>query len=72
MGVPASSTTVEIYMHPHERTAVSTTLHPLKVWGQFVDDIYSILKRTHFENFFYHINNLQQNIKFTMEVESNG
>ena len=27
---------------------------------------------THLENFFHHINNLHQNIKFTMEEESNG
>ena len=26
----------------------------------------------HLENFFHHINNLHQNIKFTMEKESNG
>ena len=29
-------------------------------------------KRTHLENFFHHINNLHQNIKFTVEEESNG
>ena len=43
-----------------------------KVWERFVDDFYSILKLTHLENFFHHINNLHQNIKFTMEEESNG
>ena len=26
----------------------------------------------HLENFFNYINNLQQNVKFTMEEESNG
>ena len=31
-----------------------------------------IPKSTHLENFFHHINNLYQNIKFTMEEESNG
>ena len=72
MGSPPSSTTAEIYMQVHERTAISTTLHPPKVWERFVDDVYSILKRTHLENFFQHINNLHQNIKFTMEEESNG
>ena len=45
---------------------------PSKVWEQFVDDVYSNLKRTHLENFFHHINSLHQNIKFTMEEESNG
>ena len=72
MGNPASSTTAEIYMQAHERTAISTTLHPPKVWERFVDGVYSILKRMHLENFFHHINNLHQNIKFTTEEESNG
>ena len=72
MGGPASSTTAEIYMQAYERTAITTALHPPKVWERFVDDVYSILKRTHLENVFHHINNLHQNIKFTMEEESNG
>ena len=71
MGGPASSTTVEIYMQAYERTAITTALHPPKVWEQFLDGVYSILKHTHLENFFYLINNLHQNIKFTMEEENN-
>ena len=59
-------------MQAHTRTAISTALYPAKVWERFVDDVYSILKRTHLENFFQHINDLHQNIKFTMEEESNG
>ena len=47
MGGPASSTTAEIYMQAHERTAISTALHP-----GFVDKV------THLKNFFHHINNL--------------
>ena len=74
MGGPASSTTAEIYMQVHEHTTISTALHHPKVWEQFVDvdDVYSILKCTHLENFFHHINNLYQNMKFTMAEESNG
>ena len=72
MGGPASSTTAEIYVQAHERTAISTALHPPKVLERFVDDIYSILKRTHLENVFHNINNFHKNIKFTMEKESNG
>ena len=53
MGGPASSTTAEIYMQAYERTAITTALHPPKVWERFVDDVYSILKRTHLENFFH-------------------
>ena len=54
-------------MEAYERSAITTVLHPPKVWKNFFDDIYSILKHTHGENFFHHINNLHQNIKFTME-----
>ena len=43
MGGPASSATAEIYMQAHERTAISTALHPPKVWERFVDDFYSTL-----------------------------
>ena len=47
MGGPASSTTVEIYIQTHERTALSMVIHPPKVWERSVDDVCSILKRTH-------------------------
>ena len=59
-----SSTTVEIYMQAYESVAIT---NPPKVWERCFDDVSSILKRTHLENFFNHINNLHQNIKFTME-----
>ena len=52
---PASSTTAEIYMQINERTAITTALSPPIVWERFVDDVYSILKRTHLENSFHHI-----------------
>ena len=32
MGGPASSTTAEIYMQVYECTAITTALHPPKVW----------------------------------------
>ena len=72
MGGPASSTTAEIYMQAHEQTTAYMALHPPKIWERFVYDVYFTLKRTHFENFLHHINKLYQNIKFTMEEESNG
>ena len=59
-------------MQADERTAISMALHPSKVCKQFVDDVYSVPKRTHLENLFQHMNSLCQNIKFTMEEESNG
>ena len=72
MGGLASSTTAEIYMQARKHTAISSALHSQKVLEQLVDDVYSILKRTHLEKLFHHINNLHQNIKFTMEEESNA
>ena len=53
MGGPASSTTEVIYMQSHEHTPISTALHSPKVWKRFVDDVYSILKCMHLENFFH-------------------
>ena len=72
MGGPASSNTAKIYMQAHEHNAISTALHPPKVWERFVDYVYSILKRMHLGNYLQHINNLHQNIKLNMEEESNG
>ena len=45
---------------------------PPKVLEQFVDDVYFILKGRYLANFFNHINNHHQYIKFTVEEESNG
>ena len=67
---PASSSTTEIYVQAHEHTAISTAQHFPNVWKRFIDDGYSALKRTHLENFSHYINNLHQNIKFTMIEES--
>ena len=67
MGGPTSSTAAEIYLQAHEQTAISMTLHPPKVWERFIDDVYSILKRMHLENYFLHINDLHQNIKLTVD-----
>ena len=51
-------------MQSHESTAISG--------NDLLMTFTLIVKRTHLENFFHHINNLHQNIKFTMEEESNG
>ena len=49
MGDPPSS--AEIYMQAYERTSKFTALHLPKICERFVDDVYSILKRTHLGNF---------------------
>ena len=71
MGGPASSTTAEIYIQAYEHTAITTALHPPNVWERFVDDVYSIFKRMHLENFFHHINFLHQNINNIVLTKKN-
>ena len=71
MALP-SSTTAEIFIQVYERSAITKVLHPPKYCKRFVDDVYYILQRTHLNIFFHHINNLHQNLKFSMEEESNG
>ena len=51
MGRPESSTTTQIHIHDHEQIVISTTTHLPKVWEQFVDNVYSVLKCMHFETF---------------------
>ena len=67
MGGPASSTTSEIYMQTYERAAITTALHPPKIWEQFVDDVHSILKRTHLENFLH-----KENARIKQVLKKNG
>ena len=71
MGGLAPSTIAKIYMQVHERTAISTALHPPEVWERVVSSIYSIIRRAQLQNLFHQINSLHQNIKFTMEEERN-
>ena len=59
-------------MQAYDCTAITKALHPPKSWERSADEVYAILKRMHFENFVQHIDNLHQNIKFTMEEEING
>ena len=53
-------------------SAVSTALHSRKNFGQFIDELYSILTRLHLENVFHHIKNLYQNNQFMLEGKFNG
>ena len=71
MGGQASSTIAKIYVKVHEQTAISTALNPLKFWGSLVGNVNSILKCTYLEKFCHNIENPHENIKFTMENESN-
>ena len=72
MGGPASSVVAEIYMQAHEQTALTTFSNKPKVWKRYVDDVFSIIKRCHLDEFFEHINSMHEQIKFTVEKENNS
>ena len=58
MGGPPSSIVAEIYMQATEKTALTTTSHPPKVWERHVDDVISIIRNSNLHDFFQHINSL--------------
>ena len=72
MGGPPSSIVTEIYMQGTETAALTTTSHPPKVWERYVDDVFSIIRKSNLHDFFRHINCLHPNTKFTMETEKNS
>ena len=39
-------------MQAHEQTAITTTLHPLKVWEQFIDNVIPFLNVQTWKTFF--------------------
>jgi hypothetical protein len=42
------------------------------MWVRFVDDIFAIVKKDILQDFFMHINSLNQHLKFTKEEEENN
>ena len=59
-------------MQATEKTALTTTSHPPKVWECHVDDVFSIIRNSNLHDFFQHINSLHHKTKFTMETEQNS
>ena len=68
MGSPLSLIVANIYMENFETKALDTALHPPSLWKRFVDDTFVILEAEHKEEFFNHINVIEEKIKFTAET----
>lgn len=47
--------------------ALSTFVNPLKIFCRYVDDIIAMLKKSDIRRFHQHLNNQDDNIKFTLE-----
>ena len=67
MGSPVSPIVANIYMEAFEERALSTALHPQKIWKRYVDDTSVVQLQSQRDEFFHHISQVDTSIKFTME-----
>ena len=68
MGSPLSPIIANIFMEKFEIEALESSPHPPSLWKRFVDDTFVILESQYKEEFFNHINSIDENIQFTAET----
>ena len=72
MGSPVSAILVNLVMEHVEGRALITAPHP-RMWGyRYVDDSHVCIAREHLTEFHFHLNSVNQHIKFTVEEEKDG
>ena len=67
MGSPLSHIVANIFMEKFEE-ALATAPHLPSLWKRYVDDTFVIQEEQYKNEFFQHINSLDENIKFTAET----
>jgi hypothetical protein len=72
MGSPVSPIVANIFMEQFEKIAIKTAKHPPKVWLRYVDDTFVVLQEQYTQEFTDHINAINSNIQFTMELPTDG
>ena len=72
MGAPASPTIANIFMMSFERKALESFRERPKAWLRYVDDIFSIIKRSAVNDLLIHLNNQHTSVQFTLEIERDG
>ena len=72
MGSPLSPIVANIYMEHFEAKALETAPHPPSLWKRYVDDTFVILKTAYKEEFFHHLNSIEEKIQFTAENRADG
>ena len=73
MGSPVSAVVANIFMMNFEKKALTTPAYfEPRLWRHNVDDVFSIEKRSRTEQLLQHINNIDENICFTIERETNN
>ena len=68
MGSPISPLVANIFMEEFEVQAIRTSPTPPTLWKRFVDDTFTIIKKTNREVFLQHLNSIHPNINFTCEA----
>ena len=73
MGSPISPVIADLVMEEIEETAIVTASHPPKWWFRYVDDSHACLRKDLVDEFYQHLNSINTNIQFTLELEdTNG
>ena len=69
MGSPVSPIVANLYMEEVEDQAIQTAQTPPKTWKRYVDDIFTILKKSSVTVFHDLLNSIDPHILFTLEHE---
>ena len=69
MESPLGPVIARILMEELEKSLITTLLEYVTHWKQYVDNTIAVIKLTSTENVLPTLNNFQQNIKFTYELE---
>ena len=72
MGSPVSVVVAEIVMQHVEERALATCQQTIPLWLRYVDDTFIAVHRDEIDNFHNHLNEQNDNIQFTKEIEENG
>ena len=72
MGSPVSPVVANLYMEYFEDIAMTSGSITPRIWYRYVDDTYVVIERTQYEEFSRDLNQIDPNIQFTTEVESDG
>ena len=72
MGLPVNPIIANLYMESFEVKAITSSPHPLTFWMRYVDGTFVVINKDYAQQFTDHINSLNQHIKFTKDLETEG
>ena len=72
MGSHVSHIVANLYMEHFESIALSTAPRPPSLWSRYVDDTFVLMHEDDMDSLTSHINNIDDQIQFTTEPETQG